>query len=155
MAFAGSRWAVFATAFFGQSYHSFDKLAAVAASGCSWCLNQWLILLTLDRLLDFLATTTLNNLLQNLRFQPIDRNKLTGVLHSHLEFLKGLKQPSIPYHERKALATRDHQLLMARDSGLSPHETNFLSSYREHLTFVTPKLSFMSSYFESLTRSKF
>jgi phage FluMu gp28-like protein len=25
----------------------------------------------------------------------------------------------------------------------------------EHLTFVTPKLSFMSSYFESLTRSKF
>ena len=26
---------------------------------------------------------------------------------------------------------------------------------REHLTFVTPKLSFMSSYFESLARSKF
>ena len=25
----------------------------------------------------------------------------------------------------------------------------------EHLTFVTPKLSFMSSYFESLTRIKF
>ncbi|MDB9506783.1 four helix bundle protein [Microcystis aeruginosa CS-338/01] len=50
------------------------------------------------------------------------------------------------------------QFLYIAQGSLKELETHWLISQRverEHLTFVTPKLSFMSSYFESLTRSKF
>ncbi|NCQ98333.1 MAG: hypothetical protein GPJ11_02435 [Microcystis aeruginosa L211-101] len=42
-----------------------------------------------------------------------------------------------------------------KESWLQRLSWQYVKSDREHLTFVTPKLSFMSSYFESLARSKF
>ena len=42
-----------------------------------------------------------------------------------------------------------------KESWLQRLSLQYVKSDREHLTFVTPKLSFMSSYFESLARSKF
>jgi hypothetical protein len=42
-----------------------------------------------------------------------------------------------------------------KESCLQRLSLQYVKSDREHLTFVTPKLSFMSSYFESLARSKF
>ncbi len=42
-----------------------------------------------------------------------------------------------------------------KESWLQRLSLQYVKSDREHLTFVTPKLSFMSSYFESLDRSKF
>ena len=42
-----------------------------------------------------------------------------------------------------------------KESWLQRLSLQYVKSDREHLTFVAPKLSFMSSYFESLARSKF
>ena len=42
-----------------------------------------------------------------------------------------------------------------KESWLQRLSWQYVKSDREHLTFVTPKLSFMSSYFESLARNQF
>ena len=42
-----------------------------------------------------------------------------------------------------------------KESWLQRLSLQYVKSDREHPTFVTPKLSFMSSYFESLARSQF
>ena len=42
-----------------------------------------------------------------------------------------------------------------KESWLQRLSWQYVKSDREHLTFVTPKLSFMSSYFESLARRQF
>jgi hypothetical protein len=42
-----------------------------------------------------------------------------------------------------------------KESWLQRLSLQYVKSDREHLTFVTPKLSFMSSYFESLARRQF